>query len=275
MRSSMNAREFGRRISGQCSRSARASPRSSSRTTHNARNADPMAEEPDGLRRHFILDGVTETEPYRNPGSGGDGAPNLHHRIDPSTVRRCNARSARFEAWPKSPGKRNRLPEGKTDWACRWSSRASPKSSSPSKAWHESDRALSSSTFVTRTTGPTPTVFVPDGKLDHFERLIREYLEEARDRAGRARDHSDWLTQSDRFGRRVCGRSGPTPPTNFLRPTRESWPEPRRPGMVDWSTGPSRGLAARRHLAGYRSGLGEPRRHRRLPPRPDGGGPNP
>ena len=33
------------------------------------------------------------------------------------------------------------------------------------------------------------TVFVPEGKLDHFERLIREYLEEARDRAERARDH--------------------------------------------------------------------------------------
>ena len=33
------------------------------------------------------------------------------------------------------------------------------------------------------------TVFVPDGKLDHFERLIREYLEERRDRAGRALDH--------------------------------------------------------------------------------------
>ena len=33
-----------------------------------------MAEEADGLRRHFILDGVTETEPYRYPGSGG-GAP--------------------------------------------------------------------------------------------------------------------------------------------------------------------------------------------------------
>ena len=28
-----------------------------------------MAEEPDGLRRHFILDGVTETEPYRYLGS--------------------------------------------------------------------------------------------------------------------------------------------------------------------------------------------------------------
>ena len=30
---------------------------------------------------------------------------------------------------------------------------------------------------------------MPDGKLDHFERLIREYLEERRDRAGRALDH--------------------------------------------------------------------------------------
>ncbi|MCY4666946.1 MAG: S8 family peptidase, partial [Rhodococcus sp.] len=33
------------------------------------------------------------------------------------------------------------------------------------------------------------TVFVPDGKLDHFERLIRAYLAEARDKAGRRRDN--------------------------------------------------------------------------------------
>ena len=33
------------------------------------------------------------------------------------------------------------------------------------------------------------TVFVPDGKLDHFERLIREYLEENRDKAGVRRDN--------------------------------------------------------------------------------------
>ena len=33
------------------------------------------------------------------------------------------------------------------------------------------------------------TVFVPDGKLDHFERVIRDYLEEKRDSAGRARDN--------------------------------------------------------------------------------------
>ncbi len=33
------------------------------------------------------------------------------------------------------------------------------------------------------------TVFVPDGKLPHFEKLIREYMEERRDTRGRARDH--------------------------------------------------------------------------------------
>ena len=33
------------------------------------------------------------------------------------------------------------------------------------------------------------TVFVPDGKLGHFENLIRDYLDEKRDRRGRAHDH--------------------------------------------------------------------------------------
>ena len=33
------------------------------------------------------------------------------------------------------------------------------------------------------------TVFVPDGRLDHFERLVRDYMEEKRDRAGHARDN--------------------------------------------------------------------------------------
>lgn len=33
------------------------------------------------------------------------------------------------------------------------------------------------------------TVFVPDGKLSHFEKLIQDYLEERRDKAGKPRDH--------------------------------------------------------------------------------------
>lgn len=37
------------------------------------------------------------------------------------------------------------------------------------------------------------TVFVPDGKLTHFEKLIRQYLEKNRDAAGRLRDNSRLL----------------------------------------------------------------------------------
>ena len=37
------------------------------------------------------------------------------------------------------------------------------------------------------------TVFVPDGKLDHFEGLIRDYLEEKRDSGGHVRDHKRLL----------------------------------------------------------------------------------
>ena len=35
------------------------------------------------------------------------------------------------------------------------------------------------------------TIFVPDGKLVHFENMIRDYLEEKRDRGGRLRDHKN------------------------------------------------------------------------------------
>lgn len=33
------------------------------------------------------------------------------------------------------------------------------------------------------------TVFVPDGRLDHFEKLITEYIEEKKDKSGNPRDH--------------------------------------------------------------------------------------
>ncbi|HEX2828755.1 MAG TPA: S8 family peptidase [Burkholderiales bacterium] len=36
-------------------------------------------------------------------------------------------------------------------------------------------------------------VFVPEGRLEHFERLIEEYLSERRDSAGRARDHKSLI----------------------------------------------------------------------------------
>ena len=37
------------------------------------------------------------------------------------------------------------------------------------------------------------TVFVPDGRLTHFEKLIREYAEERKSRSGRRQDHRDLI----------------------------------------------------------------------------------
>ena len=148
-----------------------------------------MAEEPDGLRRHFILDGVTETEPYRYPGSGG-GDPSeiparnrarhgaeLQRQIGVLRGVAENAREEQqvagmedglglqveFESFPDIELAFESL--ARDHWGIELLN-----------VCHEDSRAHA-------------TVFVPDGKLDHFERLIREYLEEARDKAGRRRDN--------------------------------------------------------------------------------------
>ena len=148
-----------------------------------------MAEEPDGLRRHFILDGVTETEPYRYPGSGGDGPPKpppqnrpqhgaaLQRQIGEIRGVAEVAREAQQAAGMEDGLGLQVEFESFPDLELAFDSLARERSGIELlNVRHEDDRTHA-------------TVFVPDGKLDHFERLIREYLEEARDRAGRARDH--------------------------------------------------------------------------------------
>ena len=147
-----------------------------------------MPDEPDALRRHFILDGVTETEPYRYPGSGEQPPrPPAQNRARHSAAlqRQINelrgvAESAReaqqaagmedglglqveFESFPDIELAFESL--ARDNWGIELLN-----------VRHEDNRT-------------NATVFVPDGKLDHFERLIREYLAENRDKAGRIRDN--------------------------------------------------------------------------------------
>ena len=148
-----------------------------------------MAEEADGLRRHFILDGVTETEPYRYPGAGG-GAPSevparnrdqhggaLQRQIGELRGIAEVARDAQqaagmeddlglqveFESFPEIELAFESL--ARDHWGIELLN-----------VRHEDKRTHA-------------TVFVPDGKLDHFERLIREYLAHARDKSDRRRDN--------------------------------------------------------------------------------------
>ena len=148
-----------------------------------------MAEERDGLRRHFILERVTKTEPYRYPGSGGGDPPRPPERNrgeHAATLQlqldelRCVAEFAR----------KSQLSAGMEDGLglrVEFTSFPDVELAFESLARerlgielmnvrHEDDQ-----TFA--------TVFVPDGKLDHFERLIRDYVAEKRTRAGVRRDN--------------------------------------------------------------------------------------
>ena len=158
-----------------------------------------MAEGPDRQRRHFILEGVTETESYRYPGPRGGGSSETPARNRPEHggelqrqigELRTVAESARdaqqaagiedglglqveFESFPDIELAFESLArehQGQAYWGIELLN-----------VRHEEERPEKTSTFA--------TVFVPDGKLDHFERLIRDYLAEKRDRAGNRRDN--------------------------------------------------------------------------------------
>ena len=148
-----------------------------------------MAEEPNGLKRHFILEDVTDTEAYRYPGSGGDGGSTIPERdrarhsgalrrqIDELRAEAESAREAQRDAGIEVGLGLQVEFESFPDVELAFESLAREHSGIElQNVRHEDDRTLA-------------TVFVPDGKLEHFEGLIHDYLAEKRDRAGRARDH--------------------------------------------------------------------------------------
>ena len=148
-----------------------------------------MAEEPEGRRRHFILDGVTETEPYRYPGSGGGD-----HSEVPARNRAQHGASLQRQIGEL---------RGVAEFAREAQQAAGMEDGLGLQVEFESfpDIELAFESLARERSGiellnvrhednrTHATVFVPDGKLDHFERLVRDYLAETRDKAGRPRDH--------------------------------------------------------------------------------------
>jgi len=148
-----------------------------------------MANGSDEKRRHFILEGVTGTEPYRSPGQVGGGrqpvppqdrarhGADLRRQIDTLRSDAESAREAQRAAGIEE-GLGLQVEFGSfPDIELAFESLARERSGIELfNVRHEEDRTHA-------------TVFVPDGKLDHFENLIRDYLAEKRDIAGRARDN--------------------------------------------------------------------------------------
>ena len=148
-----------------------------------------MADEPGGLRRHFILDGVTETEAYQYAGGGGDSRskPPARDRAQQSAALRGQLDEVRVLALAARESQQAAGMEDGLGLQVEFESFPDIELAFESLArdhWgiellnvrHEDNRTQA-------------IVFVPDGKLDHFERLIRDYLAERRDSRGHPRDH--------------------------------------------------------------------------------------
>lgn len=139
-------------------------------------------------RHHIILDGFTEAEPFQSPPSSRTPRPvpernrNTHGaallgQIEGMKPEMTAARQAQQEAGLESGlGIRVEF-ESFPDVVLAFESLARE---------HRGIQLLNARQEGQRTKA---TVFVPDGKLEHFEKLINDYLEEKRDRTGRPLDN--------------------------------------------------------------------------------------
>ena len=137
--------------------------------------------------RHFIIEGFAETQAYRSPQQGASRAVvplrdrarhagALQRQVEAVRRRADAARDAQQAAGVDEPGLRVEF-ESFPEIELAFESLARERSGIELlNVRHVGDRTHA-------------TVFVPDGKLDRFERLIRDYLDEKRDRAGRTRDN--------------------------------------------------------------------------------------
>ena len=146
-----------------------------------------MANGSDERHRHFILEGVTETEAFRSRGGGGrppiprrnraqhGGA--LLQQVDELRTAAAYARETQQDAGLEDGLGLQVEFESFPDIQLAFESLARERQGIELlNVRQEKDRTHA-------------TVFVPDGKLDHFEGLIRDYLAERRNRAGHPRDN--------------------------------------------------------------------------------------
>ncbi len=140
-----------------------------------------MADRSEGRHRHFILEGVTETEAYRYPG-GGDGGTAIPTRdrvghgrglLDQIDGLRVEAQSARDAEIPDLQVEFESFPDVELAFESLERERSGIELLN---VRHLENRTLA-------------TVFVPDGKLVIFENLISAYLDESKDTRTGPKNH--------------------------------------------------------------------------------------
>ncbi len=138
--------------------------------------------------KHFILGNIAETEPFSRPQQKIDkqGIPERDRRQH-GTALLCQVEALRPEMLAAREAQEEAGLDGGFGLQVEFESFPDIELAFESLARERSGIELLNVRHEEHRT--YATVLVPDGKLQHFENLIRDYLEEKRDRAGRARDH--------------------------------------------------------------------------------------
>lgn len=145
---------------------------------------------PDGTdqHRHFILTGFRRTERFQSPQRGGGGAsvPDRNRRQHGTALLQQIQSLERAAARARQAQEAAGFEEG---FGLRVEFESFPdiELAFESLARERSGIELLNVRHEKKRT--SATVFVPDGRLEHFERLIRDYLQKKTDKNGRARDH--------------------------------------------------------------------------------------
>ena len=138
--------------------------------------------------RHFILDGVTDVEPYRSPALsvGRPVIPERDRQQHGTTLQAQIGELHQYAVVARDVQQSAGLDDG-LGIQIEFESFPGIELAFESLARDRSGIELLN---VRSTADRTyATVFVPDGKLVHFEKLIEDYIAERRDSIGRARDH--------------------------------------------------------------------------------------
>lgn len=153
-----------------------------------------MAAEQPSRYRHFILRGVTETEPYRSPQQGGRRS-QVPDQDRAAHGARLLGQVDALKREAEVAGDTQRAAGMETGLGIRVEFESFPdiELAFESLAREQSKIDLLNVRHNDQQAVTYATVFVPEGKLDQFERLIREYLEEKRDSLGRPRDNKRLL----------------------------------------------------------------------------------
>ncbi len=147
-----------------------------------------MANGSEGKNQHFILKDVTETEAYSYPGGGGGDGSNIpeRDRTAHAAALRGQLDAVRENAETAANAQRDAGIEEGLGLQVEFESFPDVELVFESLAREKSGIELLNVRHEDKIT--LATVFVPDGKLDHFENLLVAYLERREDSLGRPRD---------------------------------------------------------------------------------------